>query len=131
MAFINITGGGIRSDIGGEGHWYASRGSKKHHEGIDLLLPYGPGQRCVAPHGGFIWRISYPYSDDYTFRGLVLRGEQCFSKIFYVDTPTDWVGRKVRAGQYIGVAQDISKRYKDVEPHVHWEIMAIDPSLLL
>lgn len=130
MICVNITGGQIRTDKGGQGHWYADRIGHKH-KGIDLLLPRGAGQACVSPHDGIIERVAYPYGDDWHFKGLLLRGPRILSKIFYVAVPHSLVGKHVMAGQYIGKAQAISKKYKDVEDHIHWEVVEMDPSLLI
>lgn len=129
--FTNPTGGGIRNDSIGNGFWQASRGSSLH-KGIDLLLPRGVGQGVVAPHEGIMLRYSLPYSKDQRFSGILLRGNGAESKLWYLLPNTDLLGTQVRQGQLIGVAQDISLRYgSDCQPHIHWQVEAIDPASLI
>ena len=42
------------------------------------------------------------------------------------------LGKNVSQGQPIGEAQDISKKYGgDCKPHIHWQIEAINPIILI
>jgi len=129
--FINPTGGRIRNDSIGGGFWKASRGSQLH-EGVDFLLPDGPGQDVVAPHEGDIIRYSLPYPYPSKYSGIYIKGSRVYSTLWYLETPSIMIGTFVQAGQFIGIAQDISIRYgEDCEPHIHWQIEEIDPTLLL
>ena len=100
------------------------------HEGIDLTLPRGPGQIVVAPITGLFKRIAYPYPDDLEIRGCEIRGD-VWIKMFYLKPYDTLVGQRITMGEPIGVAQDISKKYADVEPHIHLEVIKINPAILL
>ena len=126
---ISPTGGGVRNDSGGSGYFLAKRGTRLH-QGVDYELPDGVGQLVVAPITGRIERIAYPYSDTQDFTGCVLRGDDIWIKMFYFRPYDALIGQRVTMAQPIGIAQDISKRYKDVTPHVHLEIIKINPEIL-
>ena len=127
---ISPTGGGIRNDSEGSGYWLASRGSRLH-EGIDFDLPKGAGQLVVSPITGKFKRIAYPYPDTQEIRGCEIRGGDIWVKMFYLRPYDSLVGQKVTMGQPIGIAQDISKRYPGCEPHIHLEVIKINPAILL
>ena len=126
---ISPTGGGIRNDDGGSGLWLAKRGLKLH-QGVDYELPNGPGQLVVSPITGRIMRVAYPYSDTQEYSGCEIRGADIWIKMFYFRPYDAKVGQRVVMGESIGIAQDISKRYKDVTPHIHLEVIKINPAIL-
>ena len=122
---INPTGKGIRSDSAGDGHWQANRGDRRH-KGIDLLCD--PGQDILSPIKGFVMRVAYPYGDDSSWKGIVIQGDWCRIKMYYLD-PFVRIGRQVTQGEPIGKAQNISLRYGDkMRPHVHLEFEEIIPN---
>jgi len=122
---INPTGKGIRSDSAGDGHWQARRGSRLH-KGIDLLCT--PGQDIVAPIKGFIIRVAFPYADDISWKGIVIAGDWCRIKMYYLE-PFVGIGKEVYCGESIGKAQNISLRYGgDMRPHIHLEFEEIIPN---
>ena len=127
----NPTGGGVRNDGVGAGYYHADRGHRVHL-GVDLLLPNGPGQPIIAPHPGIVVRYSFPYQGSTKFSGILLKGKSATSKIWYIQPYPDLIGKRVRQGQVIGIAQDISEKYGDgCLPHIHWQIEEIDPLILL
>ena len=137
--YTNPTGGGVRNDRIGAGYWHSPRGSRLHI-GVDLELPKGPGQEIVAPHSGIIVRYSFPYQGDTTYSGVLLEGASLESRIWYFQPFSELIGKQVRQGQPIGIAQDISKKYcppnykYTADPHIHWQIGKygeIDPLILL
>jgi len=122
---INPTGRGIRSDSEGDGHWQAKRGDRRH-KGIDLFCD--PGQDILSPIKGFIMRIAYPYADDLSWKGIVIQGDWCRIKMYYLD-PFVRIGRQIIQGEVIGKAQNISLRYGDkMRSHVHLEFEEIIPN---
>ena len=129
----NPTGGSVRNDSVGQGYWHAPRGSRLHL-GVDLLLPYGPGQSVTAPHEGRVVRYSFPYVADKNYSGLHIKGSQIESILWYLE-PIIAIGLYVSEGQEIGFAQDISKKYgTNCKPHIHWQIGEygeIDPLILI
>ena len=50
--------------------------------------------------------------------------------IFNIQPDPELMGTEVKVGQVIGTAQDISKKYPGVTPHVHLRIFSLDPELL-
>ena len=130
--FKNIVPGQITRpcDPHGCGYFKASRGNKLH-QGVDVVSQ--PGQRITSPIDGKITRYAYPY-EDMSYAGIVVENDQYFIKIFYL-APTISVGSNVRAGQQIGLAQDIAARYPGITPHVHMEVwdkalvsVSVDPT---
>ena len=129
MKIVNPTGRGIRNDSVGSGRYGAKRGSRRH-QGIDFCC--APGQEVKAPVAGVVTRVAFPYAGDRKYLGLELQGEHCKAKLFYC-RPKSWniIGKRVAAGEVIGIAQDVSDKYgPDCIPHVHLE-MVVDPALFL
>ena len=125
ITLLNPTGKPIRSDAAGDGHYGAKRGIRLH-KGIDLLCD--PGQDVVSPLQGFVMRIAFPYADDLAYKGIVIQGEWCRIKIFYVE-PFVGNGVQVYRGQPIAKAQNVALRYGgDMRPHVHLEFEEIIPN---
>ena len=126
---INPTGGVIRNDPAGHGYWLAPRG-KRFHKGVDFLGE--PGQTVVSPCGGEIIKVVYPYADDLSLEGVQIRNERLILRLYYVRVSPVLISKEITAGQPIGEMQDITKRYGGkMKPHLHLEIEAIDPMLLL
>jgi hypothetical protein len=131
ISLINPTGKAIRSDSEGDGHYGARRGAVRH-KGIDLLCV--PGQDVLSPVAGFMLRVAFPYADDLSWTGIVIQGDWCRLKMFYLEPYINITGAKVSAGQPVGKAQDISRRYSDkMQPHIHLEFEEIsqDPAMFL
>ncbi len=118
----------MRNDSEGLGHYHAPRGTRLH-EGMDFLCRLG--QEIVAPISGRITRRSYPYSD-LSYSGCVIVGDDITVKMWYFMPDKDLIGEKVKQGDFIGVAQDISVRYSSkMKPHIHLQIEEINPAILL
>lgn len=127
---INPTGGAIRNDSEGHGHYGARRGSRLHL-GTDYELKW-PNQPVVAPISGVISRRVYAYVNDPQWQGLEIIGRRATVKLLYVLVDNDLIGKEVQAGDVIGTAQDISQRYNPaMAPHVHLEITSLDPECLV
>ena len=123
-------------DDWGSGDFAASRGDR-FHLGRDYL--FRPGEDVYAPMEAVVVRLGYPYNDsDSTSRYRLIEmlsfdaetGAKIIWRYFYV-RPSVAVGERVRAGDLLGVAQDISKKYKKegrqpMGNHVHVECI-VDP----
>ena len=130
---INSTGGSIRNDRGGSGHFGAPRKKeidgrivRYRHRGTDYVCI--PGQEIWMPFTAVIIRFKNPYEG---FHGILFRGKGIVGTLFYVDVTQELIGREMKEGEIIGKAEDISKRYDLVTPHVHFQIDKIDPEILI
>lgn len=104
----------------GCGHFGASRGNRKH-DGEDYVT--APGESILAPISGKITRIAYPYANDLSFKGIEIKGTTHTAKLFYMN-PTAIIGAHVRAGEVVGVAQNIAGKHGNgMINHVHVEII--------
>jgi len=131
----NPTGLEIRNDAGGDGHYGASRKKiinsktiRYAHPGEDRVCK--PGQEVAAVIGGIIPRIARPYLNK-DFSGLLIVGKSGKVKMFYLEPFPELIGKHVEQGQVIGIAQDISKKYPDVIPHIHTQILEWNPGSLI
>lgn len=121
-----VPGGKIRGTDGyGDGHFGAYR-MHGPHEGVDIVVQ--PGQTIASPTDGTIVRTDVlPYGKGSPYRGIEIKSASGHRiKMFYV-TPGLPVGTKVKAGDPIAKAQDISKEYPPnkrgvMTPHVHVEV---------
>ena len=123
------TGLGLRNDQEGLGHYGAPRGKRKHR-GYDFLCT--PGQDVVCPvEFGKIIRVAYP-DNDTQYLGVEIRGPHISIKLFYCDPWLSLIGKWVKRGETIAIAQDVSNKYgKKMKPHVHLRITSIDPEMLI
>jgi murein DD-endopeptidase MepM/ murein hydrolase activator NlpD len=135
MIIANPTGGEVRVDAGGDGHYGASRTktvngktARYAHRGTDFSGT--PGQPVKAPIGGVIKRKAKPYSIG-EYSGCLIVGKKGMCKMFYLEPNPDLIGKPVRQGDVIGVMQDISKKYAGVTPHIHVEFPEFNPEILL
>jgi len=117
----------VREDPAGSGWFQATRanaGGKYTHKGLDTLCT--PGEAVVAPEDALVERWGKCYVKPPQFDLIVLWvWDTLRVKILYVE-PRTAVGSRVRRGQVIGVAQDVTER-KDYRargmlPHIHTEI---------
>lgn len=121
--FAPILLGGMRSrkcDSWGFGHFGAPR-TGRFHRGLDIAA--SPGDHVLSPIQGNITREVTVYSDDSTYRGVVILGAGSFSgyevRIYYVLGLTCG---SVRPGQFIGTVQDLSGRYPGITNHIHLQV---------
>lgn len=127
MFYVNPTGGGIRNDNRGLGHHGAPRGNRTH-DGVDLVAT--KGQDILMPVDGIMIRESLPYSDDLKWRGAHIYNPRIEVKMWYFLPDLELIGKELKAGSIIGVAQNIGEKYEGVTPHLHLRIVKIDPMLL-
>jgi hypothetical protein len=132
VTLISPTGKSIRlMDDFGSGLFNAPRGKEKHN-GIDFICD--PGQVIVSPVDGTIIRKAFPYPNK-EYAGVLLENDSIILKMFYFVPDKKIIGSKVKQGERIGIAQDISKLYNDKKkkmiPHIHLQIEGIDPTVLM
>lgn len=125
---VSPTGHSVRGlDKHGSGSYGAGRGNKLH-KGADYICI--PGQDIVSPIKGVVVREARPYADS-DYSGLVILGMEIKIKLFYLKPNLELIGMPVNTGDTIGVAQNISKRYSGMTPHIHLEIVSINPEILI
>ena len=125
---LNPTGLNIRgTDKWGNGAFKAPRGDHIHH-GLDFICL--PGQEVYAPITGHVKREARPYASG-DFSGVLITSPRMDIKMFYFELDKSLIGTEVQRGQVIGNAQDIGRRYPGITPHVHLEIVLVDPELFL
>lgn len=127
MKIIPITNPKREHDNWGDGHFAASR-SGRPHMGRDYEFSIGEVVRC--PVAGTVGRLGYPYSGNSEYRliEVLTHDHKMIWRFFYVN-PTVRAGALVDAGDVIGVAQDIQKKYdRQMTNHVHVECI-VDPEL--
>lgn len=126
IPMISPTGKGIRvHDARGSGLYGAKRGGRRHG-GCDYVCE--PGQAVVAPISGIVTRKAKPYAAD-KYGGLIIQGEHMTIKMFYLDPDGYLIGQAVKQGDVIGKAQDISKKYQFITPHIHLQVESVDPEI--
>ena len=132
----NPTGLGIRNDTGGKGYYGAPRARKLANDKIQRYAHQGtdyacvPGQIVKSPMTGIIVRRAKPYKHD-GYNGVLIVAKRLSLKMFYLEPNPDLIGKIVKIGDSIGIAQDISKKYSKVTPHIHVEITKCDPEIFI
>ncbi|MGD9968649.1 MAG: peptidoglycan DD-metalloendopeptidase family protein [Hyphomonadaceae bacterium] len=121
---VNPTGHSLRGeDVYGAGAFGASRGGgSRRHRGADYVAE--PGEVVRAPITGVVQRIGFAYRGDERYRYVELTSEDQTRdvRVLYVG-PLVELGAVVRAGEPIGRAQDLSRRYpRGITNHVHVEM---------
>lgn len=111
----------VRVDSQGDGHYQSSRSGGRSHKGVDLRVK--KGQNVVSPVDGLVERMAYPYPKDLKWEGLYLKGNHGIDvKIFYIEPLTGIVGKSVKRGDRVGIAQKISDKYNaQMLDHIHVE----------
>lgn len=119
----NPTGGKIRNDDAGLGHFRAPRGGR-FHAGEDYECV--PEQEVEAPCDGTFTKIGTVYQDDGRWTYVEISHHGYFRvRLFYVTGRTDLIGTRVSKGDVIGLAQDITVRYpgQGMKAHVHMGVI--------
>lgn len=119
----------VRKDKIGDGSYDpVERGGTrptKKHMGVDLVVT--PGAAVFSPINGKIVRVAYPYRNEPHWQGLLLEGTKEHKgisfKIFYMVPDTGLIGAEVSKGDRIGIAQEISRKYKGATDHIHVELL--------
>ncbi len=123
---ISPTGQGIRVDRSGRGTYLAPRKDGIHYAN-DFLCQVG--QEVVAMEDETrILRKAWPHPDTRDLCGLLVQGPTARMKMFNFEPLRNIVGRTVREGTVIGIAQDVSVYYDDPEmmPHIHVKVIHCD-----
>ena len=130
---INPTGGNVRRDAHGRGHFGAPREKiengrvkRYRHRGKDFVCI--PGQDVYMPFTAIPIRKKSPCEG---YHGILFRGRGIIGTLFYVKIDDSVINTELKEGDVIGIAEDISLKYKGVLPHVHFQIDKIDPDLLI
>jgi len=129
----------VRRDPMGSGAFGAPRrsgGRSYTHRGLDTRT--APGDSVRAPLGGHVTRIGLCYAAE-PFRLVVIEHRAWECRVLYVEPLEDLMGRRVRQGQIIGWAQDVTRRRdyaaRGMLAHVHTEIRCgdelLDPAALM
>lgn len=106
----------------GAGYYGAPRGGRTH-SGVDFLAE--PGEILLTPVAGVVTKIGWAYRDDPFYRYVQIScGEDLKHRFFYVEPLRLNIGDHVKAGDPVGVVQDLGRRYRGIPNHVHYEIMA-------
>ncbi|MBK7056199.1 MAG: peptidoglycan DD-metalloendopeptidase family protein [Leptospiraceae bacterium] len=113
--------------------WLIQRSKRKRkHNGIDFICE--PGQVIVSPVDGIVIRQAFPYTDK-NYSGVLLGNDSLSLKMFYFIPDKKVLGKRVKQGDRLGIAQDISKRYSSKDrkmiPHIHLQIECLDPTVLM
>lgn len=133
----NPTHGVIRGrDAYGSGAFDASRdGGRRHHHGSDYVA--APGDVVRAPISGEVVKLGTVYGPHSGYRFVELRNPdtRLIARVLYVDSRVR-IGDAVQAGDLIGFAEDLTKRYRGITNHVHVELSSpqaphIDPALVI
>lgn len=104
----------------GCGNFGAGRGSRDHVGEDFVVVEHQP---IFSPISGKVIRESIPYASDASYRGILIENEQFEVKMFYLKPNLALIGKTVKAGDLIGYAQNISKKYgPTMIPHVHVQI---------
>ena len=113
----------MRNDSLGQGHYGASRGSRRHR-GVDLVVL--KNQKIFAPFNGTITRKLVVYGSDPKYKGFEIQSEDDNTikvKVFYCIVNSNLIGEKVQRGQVIGTAQAINEKYNNkMKNHIHVEL---------
>lgn len=117
----------IRNDEAGLGHFGAPRGtkpdgSKKYHDGVDLVVY--PGQEVYSLITGVGEKVDYPYRTDLRWKGFQMNNHLVRVEYWYLEPDVELIGQMVKAGDRIGVAQDITEKYpgQGMTPHIHLRV---------
>jgi murein DD-endopeptidase MepM/ murein hydrolase activator NlpD len=119
----------VRMDPAGSGKFGAPR-KKRTHQGIDYVVK--PGAEVLSPVEGKVTKRGYAYSNDLTWRIVDVTDKAGYvHRLFYVD-PSVIEGQHVTPYTAVGVAQDITQRYKgaDMKPHVHYQVESPDGEIV-
>ena len=130
---INPTGGNVRRDAHGLGYFGAPRKKiengrvkRYRHRGRDYVCI--PGQEVYIPFTAIPIRRKNPCEG---YHGVIFRGRGIVGTLFYVQIEDSIINVELKEGDVIGFAEDMSKKYAGVIPHVHFQIDKIDPELLI
>jgi murein DD-endopeptidase MepM/ murein hydrolase activator NlpD len=125
-------------DAFGRGHFGASRGFSRTHQGVDYLAK--EGDNVLAPVSGIFSKYGFAYPGDSIQRYIEIKSEDNIHviRVFYcVVLEGLEVGQTIKEGQIIGRVGNISKKYdtkdRKMGNHLHIEVrknkVLIDPEV--
>lgn len=94
-------------------------GKEYDHTGTDLEV--APWSFLFCPMICEVQRVGISYAGDLRYHVLVLVSPSWYIKILYV-WPYYQAGAQLRRGQVIGVAEDLTQRYRRVTNHIHLQV---------
>lgn len=127
------------SDPWGSGAFGAPRGNHAH-EGVDFAC--WPGTFINAICGGVVTKIGYPYGSGRgavhgrdPYRYIEVRHDDDHVVRYFYVKPNLMEGEEIEAGEVIGWAQDLWRRFPPkpgniMTPHVHIEVRDPDGELI-
>ena len=118
---IKITPPQRTTDEHGSGAWHASRIGRLH-EGVDVAC--WPGSVVLSSTVGIVSKIGLPYYSETDtsknhFRYVEVKTPLGYKIRYMYVEPTVTKGDCISVDQALGSAQDLTKVYKDITPHVH------------
>jgi len=106
------------TDAHGSGHYGAPR--KGHtHNGVDLAV--WPGTFITSLTKGIVTKLGWAYADHPDYRYVQVTTDELDYRYFYV-TPMVSEGELVNVDTVLGKSQDLRIIYKDITPHLHFEV---------
>lgn len=124
----------LREADPGGGGWYGAKRGERKHKGLDVITE--PLEEVYSPITGQFVRYGKPYSRTDKFDLIVIKNDVYQVKIMYVKPYSFAKGEEIKAGDPIGLAQDIAGFWKNgMANHVHLEVkkhgLITDPEPLL
>jgi len=110
-------------DSQGAGHYGASRGSRIH-VGIDFVTEKDQEVKSLCK--GVVTKIGYPYSPEDKQKGhlryIQVTDKRGFNTRYFYVFPEVNVGDVVLKGEVIGISQNLTKIYRGITQHFHFEV---------
>lgn len=106
---------------GSGGYLVARDGGKRKHLGLDIRAKRGT--ILLSPIGGKLKKSVIPYGESDRFSGTVIEGTGPWKgyevQIYYLDA---YPLLKIKAGEPIGIVQDLTTKFSGIQNHVHIEV---------
>lgn len=116
------------TDVKGSGYYGAPRKGRTH-DGVDYKA--NPWDLVPSPITWIVRRYSHPYADDLSYKWVIISNDSEEATLWYLN-PSVQKWDFVNAGDIIGVAQDLTIRYKGITNHIHYRLhvdgKGVDPS---
>lgn len=124
------------NDNAGNGDFGSSRVNGRKHLGEDILVI--PESSILAITSGVVTRLGYAYTGAH-YRYVEITPSEFYAIRYFYVQPRVFEGQIIKAGDIIGLAQDITARYPDqgMRPHIHIEVIdrktnqRVDPKIHL
>lgn len=125
------------NDSAGNGAFNAPRVNGRKHLGEDIcVVPYSA---LCSITSGVVTKINTLYSGDDYYQYVEITPSEFYAIRYCYVTPSVAVGQIIKAGDILGVTQDITARYPNqgMKPHIHIEVIdrktnqRVDPKIHL